>query len=61
MRLLRQVGAGMKKVAAGMRRGLDVAERTISAADKASGGFLRGFASDFTGGQSDKIIDAYRY
>ncbi len=59
MRLLRQVGAGMKKVAAGMRKGMDITEKVVSAADKASGGLIRGLANTATGGLSERALDAY--
>ena len=59
MRLLRQVGAGMKKVAAGMRKGMDITEKVVSAADRASGGLIRGMANTATGGLSERALDAY--
>jgi len=59
MRLLRQVGSGMKKVAAGMRKGMELTDKVVSAADRASGGMLRQMASTATGGMSEKAIGAY--
>ena len=59
MRLLRNIGAGMKKVAAGMRKGMDITEKVLSAGDRASGGLLRGMASTATAGMSERAIEAY--
>ena len=59
MRLLRNVGSNMKNIAQGMRKTMDTIERGVSAADKATGGALRGFASGATGGMSDRALDAY--
>ena len=49
----------MKNIAQGMRKTMDTIERGVSAADQATGGALRGFASGATGGMSDRVIDAY--
>ena len=49
----------MKKVAAGMRKGMDITEKVVSAADKASGGVIRQMASTATGGMSEKALTAY--
>jgi len=59
MRMLRNVGSNMKNFAQGMRKTMDTIERGVSAADKATGGALRAFASGATGGMSDRALDAY--
>lgn len=59
MRILRNIGSGLKKVASGIRKGMDITEKVVSAADKASGGLIRGMASTATGGLSERAIDAY--
>ena len=49
----------MKKVAAGMRKGMEMGEKIVNAADKASGGMIRQMASTATGGMSEKALTAY--
>lgn len=59
MKILRKVGAGLKSLTSSISKGMDIAERTISAADKASGGLLRGAAAAATGGASEMALSAY--
>lgn len=59
MRMLRNVGSNMKNIASRMRRTMDTIERGVSAADRATGGALRGFAAGATGGLSERALDAY--
>jgi len=57
--MLRNVGSNMKNFAQGMRKTMDTIERGVSAADKATGGALRAFASGATGGASEAALTAY--
>ena len=59
MRFLKNIGAGMKNVARGIGKSMHVLETGISAADRASGGLLRGMASAATGGASEVALGAY--
>jgi hypothetical protein len=60
MRLLKNIGAGMKNVARGIGKSMHVLEKGISAADKASGGALRAMAAGATGGLSETALGAYK-
>jgi hypothetical protein len=59
MRLLRQIGSGMKRVASGIRKTMDVGEKVVNAVDSATGGAFRQLASTATGGMSERAITAY--
>lgn len=59
MKLLRKVGAGLKNVAGQITKGMHIAEKAVSAADKASGGLLRSGAATLTGGLSEQALSAY--
>ncbi len=59
MRFMRNFGSNMAKVAGTINKTMNTIEKGISAADRATGGALRGFASGATGGMSDRVIDAY--
>jgi hypothetical protein len=57
--MLRNFGSNMKNFAQGMRKTMDTIERGVSAADKATGGALRAFASTATGGASEAALAGY--
>jgi hypothetical protein len=59
MRLLRNIGSGMKKVASGIRKGMDITEKVVSAADAASGGLIRSMANTATAGLSERALEQY--
>lgn len=60
MRFLKSIGSGLKKTAMTIGKGLTMAERVVSAADKASGGLLRATAATATGGLSEQALGAYK-
>jgi hypothetical protein len=59
MRMLRNFGSNMKNFAGRLRRTMDNIEKGVSAADKATGGALRAFASTATGGASEAALAGY--
>jgi len=59
MKLLRNVGAGLKKIASQVGKGMHIAEKAVSAADQASGGMLRRGAATLTGGLSEQALGMY--
>ena len=59
MRMLRNIGSNMAKSASRLRKTMDNIEKGVSAADRATGGALRGMASMATGGASEAALTAY--
>jgi hypothetical protein len=57
--MLRNFGSNMKNFASRMTKTMDNIEKGVSAADKATGGALRSFASVATGGASEAALTAY--
>lgn len=60
MRFLKNIGRTVGRVARGVGRAVDIGEKVINAADKASGGLLRTAAATATGGLSEQALTAYK-